>query len=227
MIALWTTGSGGVSYRWLGPILGVVGALGAGVLLGRSSRLTGSRWGRSLAMAIVTLVAMAAPSRLLGVGSSEFGVMPETGLSTATFSPFLPFVESIDRTIVTSWSADQVDAADWLAATASDDDLVATNVTFSPLVPALVARRMLIADIMHQGPYGRPDLLPELLRRERASWAFIDAPSDQTVAPLCAAGVDWLWVDPARTGTRDWLPYAAIAYRATDVILLRLDQGSC
>ena len=225
---LWATGaSGPPSLRWLGPLAGVVGAVAIGAVLARNGRLSGSSRARTLALTLIILVVLAAPSRLLGLAASSFGVNTAGALNAATFSPFLPFVESIDRLPVTAWSSDQVAAASWLDSAAGASDIVATNITYSPLVPALVGRRMYVADIMHQAPYGRPGQQLTLLDRERDSWGFIDSPSAATVSPLCAAGVAWLWVDPERTGIRDWEPYATLVVEKPDVFILKVNPSAC
>ena len=60
-----------------------------------------------------------------------------------------------------------------------------------------------------------------------ATWAFIDSPSDATAAPLCAAGIDAIWVDPARTSSRDWEPWATPVIVEDDVIVLRFSDSAC
>ena len=86
---------------------------------------------------------------------------------------------------------------------------------------------MLIAGLQYQAPYGRPDQLRPLLAREAASWAFIDGPTSQTLAPLCAAGVDWVWVDTARTSVSTWEPLATIAFATPDTTILRINPSAC
>jgi hypothetical protein len=223
--AVWATGGG--SLRWLGPIIGVLGAVGIGLLLARSRSLTGSSRARVLAMTILVLVCVSAPSRALGVASSAFGVLPDTGLSSSAFTPIVPFVENIDRTVVREWSSDDQAAADWILSHAGSDDIIATNVVFSPLVPALIRHRMMIAGLLYQAPYGTPSQLPTVLDREKASLAFIETPSASTLAPLCAAGASWVWVENSRTQLRDWAPWAEVAYANDAVTLLRITSESC
>jgi hypothetical protein len=223
--AVWATGSG--SLRWLGPIVGVIGALVIGWLLARSRTLTGNTRARVLAMTILVLVCVSVPSRALGVTSSAFGVLSETGLSSTAFSPIVPFVSNIDRTVVREWSSDDLAAADWVLTHASTDDIIATNVVFSPLVPALTRHRMMIAGLLYQAPYGTPSQLPTVLDREKASLAFVDTPSATSLAPLCAAGASWVWVANARTEVRDWSPWAEVAYANDSVTILRVATDRC
>lgn len=227
---LWATGaSGGTVWvgtlRWAGPIVGVVGALTAGWLLGRAYGPPDSRRRGWLAGSVIVLVLLAATGRVLGVGSGQVGVQP--GLGAGDFTPIEAFTDARDVTTVTEWSDQHQAAAQWLRDRAVDSDVVATNVTFSPLVPALTGMQTLASGILYQAPYGRPDAVAPLLQREAQSWAFIDEPSAVTAAPLCEAGVTWLWVDPTRTPVRDWMPFAESVYTNDSVEVLSLGGGQC
>ena len=227
---LWSTGASGGNVftstaRWLGPLVGVVGAVIAGWILARHHTLEGSTRRRWLVMTVLVLVLLSAPGRALGVGSGEVGSQP--GLSEDAFSPQHPFTQAIDNVTVTQWSDQHADAARWLRDHASATDLLATNITFSPFVPAVTGLRTLASGILYQAPYGRPGNIAPLLEREKQSWAFIDGPSAATAAPLCTAGVRWLWVDPTRTKQRDWAPIATVAFQNESAIILRLDPQAC
>ena len=225
---LWLTGASGgnvwvSTWRWLGPLAGVLISIVGGALACRW--LTGRSRAAGLAGAVLALVALSAVGRLLGVGSGQAGVQP--GLSSDAFSPVISFTDSIDATVVTGWSDQQVAAARWLTEHSTTDDLVATNVTFSPLVPALTGMRTLVSGILYQAPYGRPAGIPVLAEREEISHAFLDDPSRSTLAPLCAAGVRWAWVDAVKNERRDWSPFARVAYENDEVILLEIDEPAC
>ena len=225
---LWMTGASGgnvfvSTWRWLGPLVGAVGAVLVGVVIGRRFGSGGARAG--LAGAVLLLVLVSAPGRSLGVGSGIVGTQP--GLGEDAFSPIESFTEAIDRTGITAWSDQHVAAATWLRENASETDLIATNVTFSPFVPALTGLRTFVSGILYQAPYGRPSGVSVLLQREQQSWAFVAEPSEANLAPLCAAGVDWLWVDPTRTEVRDWAPFASVAYENEAVIVLAVDPAAC
>ena len=225
---LWMTGASGgnvfvATWRWLGPLVGVVGAVVLGALIGR--RLGGGGRAPALAGAVLLLVLISAPGRALGVGTGLVGTQPSLGEDA--FSPIESFTETIDRTAIREWSDQHVAAAEWLRANAAPDDMAATNVTFSPFVPALTGLRTFVSAILYQAPYGRPAGVPVLLERERQSWEFVDAPSAASIAPLCEAGVDWVWVDPARTETRDWGPFAVTVYVNEAAIILAIDETAC
>ncbi len=228
VMALWTSGPDSTpSLRWTGPLIAVFGAVLAGIVLARVTRPAGARRAAALALAVVALVTMACLGRILSLGSASFAVQPESGFSTSEFKPFEPFTTAIDQQGVNSWSPAQVRAADWLRANVADDGLVATNIAFSSLVPALSGRSTYISEIHYQSLYGRPDRIDDLLAREAATWAFVDSPSALTVAPLCAAGVDAIWVDPGRTPVRDWEPWATAVITEDDVIILQVNPSAC
>jgi hypothetical protein len=226
--SLWSTSTGAPApLRWAGPIIGLLGAVVGGLVLANSRGLLGTFRVRVLALTLVILVAMAIPARALGVGVAGFAPQPQVSLTTLTFTPFGPFIESIDRALLSEISSDQIAAANWLRSNSATDQLVATNITFSALVPALSDRQMLIAGLQHQAPYGRPDQMQLLLDREANSWAFIDSPTAQTLAPLCADGVDWVWVDNARTSARTWEPFATVTFATPDTTILRINPSAC
>jgi hypothetical protein len=225
--ALWLTGGSGgnvwvSSLRWLGPLAALGGGLLIGAVIARHRRLRGGYRRRWLAMTILILVVAAAPGRALGLAGSSFGVQSDVGLSDSSFTPWEPFVEGIDAERVTGWNSDQAAAGAWLRDSAQPDDIVLTNVTFSPLVPALTGLRTWVSGSQYQAPYGRPDQLPVLVQREQDSWGFIDGPTEATAAQLCADGVRWIWVDPERTAIEDWSPWASIAQSGPGVTVLRL-----
>lgn len=220
---VWGTGAYAVGgWRWAAPVLGLaLAALIAGCLaLPASNSLARSR--RFLAYLIVASVAMSVLSRPLYLGVERVMSPTVAPHDEATYAPVTGFVASIDRDPLLSVTSDQSSAGRWLRAHSDPTDIVATNVTYGPLVPALTGRRTLVSGIHYQAPYGRPDQLDELLEREKASYDFIDQPSGQSAGVLCAAGVDWVWVNPARTAVRDWFPWARVVLEKTDVILLRM-----
>jgi hypothetical protein len=170
---------------------------------------------------------MAGLGRVLSVGAGGFAVQAETGFSPSEFRPFELVTTAIDQRLENSWSPGQVRAADWLRQNVARDGLVATNIAYGSLVPALSGRPMYVSEIRYVGAFARPDRIDELLAREAATWAFIDSPSDATAAPLCAAGIDAIWVDPARTSSRDWEPWATPVIVEDDVIVLRFNDSAC
>ncbi|MDD2859059.1 MAG: hypothetical protein PHU75_10350 [Candidatus Nanopelagicales bacterium] len=227
---LWLTGGSGgnvfvSSPRWLGPVLAVVGAIVVAALLARMRGLQGTFRVRWLALAIVILVGASTVGRFTGVGTDLVGRQP--GRSDDAFTPKVPFVTSYDTQAITSWTSDQVAAAAWLRANTPQDALVATNITLSPLVPALTQRPTYASGITYQAPYGLPRNLGPLLTQEWVSWWFLQDLAPKAHELLCSAGVDYLWVDPTRTKRRDWSPYATIVHQTPDTIILRLDPSRC
>ena len=223
---VWGTGAYSVGgWRWAAPLVGLASALVIGIVLvwsGGERRRT-----RFLAYVIAASIAMAMFGRPLYLVVERVMTPAIAPHDLALYAPVLDFVDARDRDDLTRMSADQMAAGAFLRETSSVGDLVATNVTYSPLVAALSGRRTFASGIHYQAPYGRPGQIEQLLQREAESWAFVDAPSSTAADALCSAGVDWLWVDPARTTTRSWLPWATVVQEWNDVILLRLEPASC
>lgn len=218
---IWATGPSPAAGRWLGPVIGLLLAGVLALLLARLPGLRGSlrtRWGVSV---VLVLVMMAVPARSLGVAGDALNRGPGQTLGSDTFTPFAPFVPSIDQGLVVSMTADQAEVGAWLRSQ-DPDGLVATNVSFSPFVAALTGLRTWVSGIKYQAPYGRPGAAEDLLAREQATFAFVNEPGPLSVAPLCAADVGWVWIDPERTTATTWEPFARVARAGDGVILLQL-----
>lgn len=226
--ALWTTGSTGVigqGWRWSGPLVGVALALitGAALVHGRSR----SRLRQFVAYATIALVAMALLGRLVYAAAEPLARPTQGSISTVLFNPDREFVPTLDHEDTPGWTDSQAAAGAWLREHANPDDLAATNATSGAIVPALSRLTTFISDLHMQAPYGRTYEIDAALARERESWAFLSSPSAGSVAPLCEAGVTWLWIDPSRTAARDWRPYATVVWQAPDVILAKLNSSAC
>ncbi len=88
-----------------------------------------------------------------------------------------------------AWSSEEAAAgAGCHGTSAARDDIVLTNITFSPLVPALSGLRTWVSGTQYQAPYGRPGQLPTLVDREQQAWEFIDSPTESRRRP-CARRV--------------------------------------
>ena len=228
VMELWLSGpSGGTvwvsSWRWLGPVVGVGGAVLLGALIGVV--FGGKRVHAGLAGAVVLLALLAAPGRALGLGSGQMGVQP--GLGAETFSPIQEFVDGIDAGFVRSWTDEHVAAATFLRDASSHEDLVATNITYSPLVPALSGLQTYVSGMAYQAPYGTVTNLPLLLQRERDSWTFIDTPSQVAFETMCTRDIEWLWIDPMRAQVRDWEPFARVVFKNASVLVLKVNREAC
>ena len=229
--ALWATGASGgnvwvSTWRWAGPLFGVVLALLLGWVIARGAP-RGRRIASVLAATAVILVFATAPGRLLGVGTGQVGIQ-QAGLKNEWFSVGTAvLVRERDVKVVGDWTDGMMAGASWLRTNAGRDDLLATNLTFGPFVPGVTGMRTYVSGLQYQAPYGRPGDSQRLLAREGQVWDFIDGPSSGTVAPLCAEDVRWVWVDPTLTERRDWAPYASIAFANEDVLILRMDPDAC
>lgn len=225
---VWGTGAYAVGgWRWASPLLGIALALIVAGCLAWARPRVDRRAHHFLGFLVI-----------VGVGMSVFGrpiylvvdriMAPQSAPHDAiSYAPVVGFVGSIDRDPMPTLTSDQFAAGAWLRSRSQIDDLIATNVTYSPLVSAVTGRRTLVSGIHYQAPYGRPADIEELLDRERVSYAFIDSPSAATAEPLCAQGVDWVWVNPERTSIRQWMPWARIELENPNVVLLRLASEQC
>jgi GT2 family glycosyltransferase len=226
--AIWTTGSTGVlgnGWRWAGPIAGFVLALFVALVL--SWRTGHQRRATAVVFVTVTLVSAALPSKVLYGIAIPFAPIQEGSMSTVLFRLQPDYIETIDGERTFGWTDTQSAAGRWLRENTSPDELVATNLTLSALVPALSQRTTYVSDIHMQAPYGFAESESEIQSRESESWAFIDQPSASSLSPLCAAGVRWVWVDSERTTNRQWEPYARTVVEYPDVTILEIDQSAC
>ncbi len=227
---LWATGASGgnvwvSTLRWMGPIAAVLIAGAAGwVVAARAGQ--GRQPMSVLAGLALVLVFVSVPGRLLGVGTDQVGAQ-QNGLRNEWFSVGREQVIGLDPAVLSEWTSGQMDAAAWLRENADRTDLLGTNLTFGPFVPAVTGLPTYVSGLLYQSAYGRPSITPQLLAHEADSWAFIDEPSVATVAPLCSADVRWIWVDPSRTETREWVPYATVAFSNADAIILRMEPAAC
>ena len=224
---VWATGSTGIigiGWRWIGPLLAILMAVIAGFSLAKG--INKSTFRAASALTIVALVIAALPARFL-YGVAEPFARPQPPASPVLFSQQTEFTATLDLDGQTGFTDTQAVMARWLRVNANIDDVVATNVTLTPLVPALTRLTTYVSDIHMQAPYGLAEDLPVVQKRETESWAFIDSPTDDSLAPLCAAGVKWVWVDPRRTQTTDWRPFATIAASSPDAVVLRISESEC
>jgi hypothetical protein len=225
--ALWASDVTSLSLRWIAPIVALLGSIGIALFLSKQPRLVGNMSTRVFAVTITVLVLVACTGRLTGIASNTIGVGSDAGSSNAALSPLVTFVASKDQELISTLSIDQIRAGAFLHEHSDSSDLVATNVSFSPLVAALSGRRTYISGIKYQAPYGRPASLSVLLQRERESLDFIKSPSASNLAPLCSAGVDWLWVDPRRLTSVVLADFASTEFATESAVILRMLPGTC
>jgi len=143
------------------------------------------------------------------------------------FSPSLPFVETFDRAAPITDGSDVLQAAAWLRANSTADDLVVTNVTAWPTVPAVTNLQTLASGVRYQAPYGLSSMIEPLLERERMSWEFLQTPSALTAANLCAHPVSWLFVDTAVVDKQGWEPWASVEFESGSIEVLRWNTDQC
>jgi len=203
--------------------LAVFAAVLSSYLSGRG--LAGCR--RFVALFVLASVAMSVLSRPVYLVVDHLMAPATSSHDMRTFAPVGQFVNSVDQQQLLEISESEMSAGEWLRANASVTDVIATNVTYSPLVPALTRLRTLISGIHYQAPYGRPDQIEILLTREAESIKFISNPDVKSYEALCKSGVEWVWVDPRRVATRSWAPWAESIVVESDVIILRMASWPC
>ena len=225
---LWASGPSGnnvwiPTLRWLGPIAGLVvaGLLAwfVMVLIGARSLMAG------VGIFVVIATLATAPGRLLGVSTSSVGSLPD--VRSEFFSPPATIIPYLDQELFYSIPAGYLRAGEFLRSNSSDGDLLVTNLTSSSIAPALSGLQTLVSGTMYQTPYGAAGGEGLLLAREADSYGFVDAPSAGTAAPLCEAGVRWVWINPERTKNADWSGFVTIGYEDDNVIVGELNPALC
>ena len=207
-------------------MIGITAAIVAGLVLSFVwlQRITSAG---VVAGTIIMLVFLAIPGRLLGASSGQVGVL-DNGIRNEWFNVGREDrAKTLDTVIETAWSGEQLEAAAWLRKNANPTDLVATNLTLSPLVAATTHLPTYVSAIQYQFDYGTRSMRPEVQARESNIWAFTSDPSSETLKPLCDAGVRWIWVDPTRTGQNVELPLTTLVLRNSAASILSLDPASC
>ncbi len=115
------------------------------------------------------------------------------------------------------------EAAQWIAANTADDAILATSDPLSALVPALTGRQMYLAGELYQAGLGRSGELDDVAVRASASRDFAAAQSQDSIAPLCAAGVDYAWLEGSATEASA----GAVVFSNDGVQILSLAQLGC
>lgn len=222
--AVWATGASGgnvftPTLRWAGPLIACGWGLLSGCLL--AWWVTGRIGGRAVwAGAVVVLVLTSAPGRLLGIGTGQVGVLQhgirDEWFSVGTVPP------TLDRTIISAWPQDMREAAEWIRANTPSDALIATNLVHGPLVPGITVRPTFASAAIYQIPYGFRDVQDRMLGHEWLVRSLVDDPSPDRSAPLCSAGVRWLWLSPGNAEPRRWEGVATVVKSWPEVSILRL-----
>jgi hypothetical protein len=203
----WTWPQGRAVLNWLAPLsvwlLAPATAVVVVAVRGRGPR-------PALVAAALTVAALTLTSVATRVSSAWTTSRPVT-TETGSVQP------QPDGTVVAAVSyPDAVAAADWLAE--QTGALVATSDPTSSWVPALSGRTMFLAGERYQLGLGPADEADIVLTRSAQSRAFADDPSRATAEPLCAAGVDYAWLEPAAGPVPDTM----VAFRTDTVRIVRL-----
>lgn len=228
---LWVTGASGgnvwvPTWRWMGPIAAWGIAIVSGLVI--------SWWalrrldvGGIVAAAVLVLVFVSVPGRLIGLGTGLVATQ-ENGLRNEWFSVGeVKYARGRDTQSVTEWSDSQLRAAAWLRNNADRSQLLGTNLTLGPFVPAVTHMSTYVSGIGYQSPYGFSSMSPVMLAREEVTWDFLGTPSSSTFEALCESNVEWLWIDLSRTEQRDWEPFYTVRLKEADTVVAELNRSVC
>ena len=227
----WSSGASGGNFfistqRWMGPVIAWVGAILFGIAVAVSARKARQPTA-IIAGTVLVLVFVAVPGRLLGVGSSQIGVL-ENGIRNEWFDITKENrIETIDQTNVITWTSEKMEAAATLREIAHPQDLIATNLTLGPFVAGVTHLPTYVSAIVYQNDYAPAWVSVELLTRERAVWDFIEDPDQSTSGVICETGIRWLWIDKGRTDQRSWEPLATIVEENAEVVITRVNPEKC
>ena len=228
---LWSTGASGGNVfvgtqRWLGPLIAWSGAVLAGIGFALWARRS-VKPSAVFSGAVVVLIFVALPGRLLGAGTSQIGVL-DNGIRNEWFNVSKEGrVTTIDQVETNDWTDLRMQAAAYLRARADQTDLVATNASRSPFVAGVTHLPTFVTGMVYQYDYGPIETKQELVDRERTIWDFVDEPQADNAEFLCDQGVDWLWIDKQRTDQRSWEPYASVVFENDDTMIARVRQTTC
>lgn len=155
-----------------------------------------------VAVTVIVVVGATASMRALGAGTGMAGQQPGFRGELFSLGTTQP-ISGNDATVLAELNPEILDAAEWARQTLPVDALMASSLTFSPIIPALTARQSLVSGLQFQVPYGLAIDASPLLARDALVSTFMKQPSAATIAPLCAAGVSavWLSADEARRAT--------------------------
>lgn len=229
VVLAWSTGpSGGNVWtgtlRWAAPAVALVGSVIVGLALAFITRRPLPRHRAWFAWTVIVMVVVALPARALTL-VGPLGTQP--GMRSDLFRPSEPFVQTVDRATPNTDGKDFLDSAAWLRQESATRDLIVTNVSAWPTIPAITGRQTLAAGIRYQAPYGPASMIEPLLERERQSWDFIASPTAQTAAALCEHPVRWLVVDTASVDVANWEPWASEVFVSGSVKVLRWNSDQC
>jgi len=137
-------------------------------------------------------------------------------------------------------SPDQLSAINWIRRNTPKDDIIATNRRCLQLEFCGAPRWLLLSALSHRqillegNTTGLPDSTPWVDERKVLSEKFIEDPSSAMAEQLYKLGVRWHYVElnfiENSTGweslklaqSRNWEPWAKIAYRNESVLILQL-----
>ena len=231
--ALWVQGENAtVSMRAWGPVaaLAAVGVLAAVCAVLMRRRIAAKPVVIGITISITALVIAASLARL----TPAFGPLRMSSTAAPVVAESLsPQVRTVvfdggglDMPAKNEWSFAEVDAADFLRAHSSSDDVVATDQPDSAVVPALTGLRTFMSGAEYQVLYGRPADVIGVPVRVAVSERLKSGPNPGDLAVFCSSGVTWLWVH-GPVVSQDWQPFADLEFSNERLSLLKLNAGAC
>lgn len=91
----------------------------------------------------------------------------------------------------------RADASVWLKDNTAESDLIATSAPSLTNIPALTGRKMYLAGSAYQLGLGNAAEADTVLTRSTLSTALATSEWPTASAQMCAAGVDWFWIEGA------------------------------
>jgi hypothetical protein len=110
---------------------------------------------------------------------------------------------------------DAAGASGWLRSHHEAGDILASVAPTTTWMSALTGMRLYASFPEQVGSWSKPPALTELAHRQGLLHDYVARPSTQTLAPLCAAGVRWIWwpvgVSPGERGAGELVRFGDVA----------------
>ncbi|NDA80438.1 MAG: hypothetical protein EBX92_04785 [Actinobacteria bacterium] len=201
-----------------------------------------------VAAGIAVLIRFVGSRRLLPVQNGLLGTLVVSALLVSfNFSQFETAIRQLaGKATVNDFNApsSDIEAARWLRENSKNSEIFASNRYLCPeslvcpngdpnsgsshLISAISERRSLIEGprFLVSTPFVTSNLYPSWVQdRVSTTLNFIDQPSSQSSRRLMESGVNWVFVQKKSTSTRNWEPWAKVAFENADVLILRLETS--
>jgi len=202
-------------------VLTVEAALGRGIPI-VAALVGGARDGAGVRTSQLADPGLVGASEVAGTDSPieqvepyEIGKVPE------------PAEPALDARPVSAWSAEHVEAANFLRREAGARDVILTNEVDAFLVPALTRRQTFISGAPYQGLYGSTSAAGLIPDRLTVNAGFLEGTDPAVIEEVCDAGVKWVWLAADRSPLVDPASLGTVALSNDSVAVIRLDSSLC